>query len=191
MAWTHGYLAFAPKKWNQRAKEVFEGTPEVRENVSMLRPEQEPLFQSGINAAQNRGAGGAQGEAADYYRDLMSNDNADINAFSAPELRRFNEEIIPGLAEQFAGMGSGGLSSSGFRNAAVSAGTDLSERLGAMRAQLRQQGAQGLQQIHESALNPRSQNMVTEQGTQGLLPSLAKAGGKILTSAASGYARGG
>ena len=47
------------------------------------------------------------GTAADYYRDLLGNDSADFNAFASPELRRFREQIVPDLSEQFAGMGSG------------------------------------------------------------------------------------
>lgn len=158
------------------------GSPEVRENVSTLRPEQEQLYNQLINAGMNPGAGGAFGGAADYYRDLLSNDSQTMNQLSAPEMRRFNEDIIPKLSEQFAGMGAGGLSSSGFRNAAVNAGTDLSERLGAIRAQLRQQGAAGLQSIGTQGLGNYSQNMVTEPGTEGLLSQFAPAIGTAIGS---------
>lgn len=163
-----------PKFWKGLG-EFFTGSPEKRENVSTLRPEQEALYQQLQNSGMKRGAGGAFGTAADYYRDLLGNDSSDFNAFAAPQLRQFNEEIIPGISEQFAGMGAGGLSSSGFRNAAVNAGTDLSERLGAIRAQLRQQGAQGLQNIGNMGLQNFSQNMVTQPGTQGFLSELAPA----------------
>lgn len=156
-------------------KPFWTGTPEQRENVSTLRPEQEGLYEQLVNAGKEKGAGGAFGDSADYYRGLMSDDSADYNAFAAPALRQYNEEIVPGLSEQFAGMGSGGLSSSGFRNAQMQGATDLSERLGALRANLRQSGAQGLQNIGQLGLGSYSQNMVTEPGTQGLLGSLAPA----------------
>lgn len=155
----------------------FTGTPEVRENVSTLRPEQEGLYNQLEAASQGRGAGGAFGDSADYFRNLLSDDSADYNSFAAPQMRQFNQDIIPGLAEQFAGMGSGGLSSSGFRNAAVGAGTDLAERLGAMRANLRQQGAQGLQNIGQLGLGNFSQNMTTQQGSPGFLSQIAPAVG--------------
>lgn len=155
----------------------FVGSPEKRENVSTLRPEQEQLYQQLQNAGMGKGAGGAFGESADYYRNLLGNSDEDFNAFAAPQMRQFNEQTIPGLAEQFAGMGSGGLSSSGFQNAAVGAGTDLSERLGALRAQLRQSGAQGLQGIGQQGLQNFSQNQVTQQGTEGMLaPALGAVG---------------
>jgi len=155
----------------------FTGTPEKRENVSLLRPEQEGLYNQLINSNKGRGAGGAFGTAADYYRDLLSNDSEDYDAFSAPMLRQYNQDIVPGLSEQFAGMGAGGLSSSGFRNAQIQGATDLSERLGAIRAQLRQNAAQGLQNIGQQGLQSYSQNMVTEPGTQGMLaPALGAVG---------------
>ncbi len=124
-----------------------------------LLPEQQPLFEQAIAAGTAPGAGGAFGTSADYYRNLLSDDSEDFNKFAAPELRQYNEEIVPGLSEQFAGMGAGGLSSSGFRNAQIQGATDLSERLGAIRAQLRQQGAQGLQSIGQYALSPFSENL--------------------------------
>ncbi len=181
-----GYAGFAPKSVNRAAKGFFEGTPEEHERVSNLLPEQQGLYQQLQQSAMRPGAGGAFGDSADYYRDLLSNDSETANMMFAPETRRFNEQIIPGLSEQFAGMGSGGLSSSGFRNAAVNAGTDLSERLGAIRAQLRTQGAQGLFGIGQQGLGNYSQDIVSKQGTQGLLQQAAPIAGKAIGAYAGG-----
>lgn len=153
------------------------GTPEERENVSLLRGEQEPLYQQLVAAGLGRGAGGAFGSAADYYRDLMGDDSADYDAFSAPIMRQYQQDIVPGLSEQFAGMGSGGLSSSGFRNSQMQGATDLSERLGQLRAQLRQSGAQGLMNLGSQGLQSYSQNMTTQPGSPGFLSSIAPAVG--------------
>lgn len=158
-----------------KLKEFLFGTPEKRENVSLLRPEQEGLFNQLTQAGQGRGAGGAFGSAADYYRNLLSDDSEDYNAFAAPALRQYNQDIVPGISEQFAGLGSGGLSSSGFRNAQVQGATDLAERLGAIRANLRQAGAQGLQNIGQLGLGNYSQNQVTQPGTSGFLSNLSPA----------------
>ncbi len=174
------------------ASDFFLGTPEVRENVSTLRPDQEGLATQAINAGMNQGAGGAFGDVADYYRGNLSNNPTDFNAFAAPQLRQYNEEIVPGLSEQFAGMGSGGLSSSGFRNAQIGGATDLSERLGAIRANLRQQSAQGLQGIGQIGLGNYSQNMATTQGTPGFLqalPGLAVEGAKAYFSGGTSLAK--
>lgn len=170
----------------------FSGTPEKHERVSTLLPQQQQNF-SQLNNAATSGNGGAFGEASNYYRNLLGNDSQDFNAFSAPQMRQFNEQTIPGIAEQFAGMGSGGLSSSGFRNASVNAGTDLAERLGSIRAQLRQGAAQGLQGIGQAALGNFSQDVMTQPGTEGLLSQFAPAIGTALGSFAgpAGAAVGG
>lgn len=135
-----------------------------------------------LAALSRKGVGGAYGTAADYYRSLFDDDNSTYNAFYAPEMRRFHQNIIPSLSEQFAGMGSGGLSSSGFRNAAVQAGTDLSERLGAIRAQLRQQGAAGLAGLGQQGLQPYKEN-IYQPPTPGVGSSL----GGLLGGAAGSF----
>lgn len=148
------------------------GKKEKNYQQSLLGKEQQPLYNQLQQSAMGPGGGGAFGTSADYYRDLMSNDSETANQMMAPEMRRFNQQIIPGLSEQFAGMGAGNLSSSGFRNAAVGAGTDLSERLGAMRANLRQQGAQGLMNIGQQGLGTYNQNIHRPE-TQGLIGGMA------------------
>jgi hypothetical protein len=156
----------------------FTGTPGSYSQLSRLGPEQKSLYAELLNASRQRGAGGAFGTAADYYRDLLSDDNSTYNAFMAPDLRRFREQTIPDIAEQYAGMGAGNLSSSSFRNAAVNAGTDLSERLGAIRAQLRQQAAQGLTGIGQLGLQDYNEN-IYNQGQPGLVDSIGPALGAV------------
>lgn len=158
---------------NKKVQNFLFGTPEERENVSTLRPEQEALYQQAVNAGLQPGAGGAYGTAADYYRNLLSDESADYQAFTAPTLREYYEDISPNIAEQYAGMGAGGLTSSGFRNAQVQGATDLAERLGRIRANLRQSAAQGLQNIGQAGLQSYSQNMVTKPGSEGFLTQIA------------------
>ncbi len=181
--WNIGWGGFGPKSWNKQVKKTLFGDEAKMGKVSNLDPEQEPIKQQLYGAAQQSGAGGAFGTAADYYRDLMSNDSQTFNQMAAPEQRRFNEQIVPDLAEQFAGMGAGGssLGGSGFQNAAVGAGTDLSERLGAIRANLRAQGAQGLQNIGNSALQSYGQNTQTP-ASGGLMDYAAPALGAAATA---------
>jgi hypothetical protein len=168
----------------------FSGSRNRYRQLSTLTPEQQRAHGQLGAANAGPGAGGAFGDTADYYRNLLSDNSADFNAFAAPQMRQFNEDILPGISEQFAGMGAGGLSSSGFQNAAINAGTDLSERLGAIRAQLRQQGAQGLQSIGQQYLNPVTEN-VMEQGQPGFGHGLASGLGGALPGAAIGFATGG
>lgn len=169
----------------------FYGSPQQDYQQSILTPEQQRLQGQGIAAG-----GQALQQAQGYYNDLFNPNGQNYNALSAPVMRQFNEEIVPGLAEQFAGMGAGNLSSSGFRNAAVGAGADLSERLGAIRAQLRQQGAAGLQGLYQQGLQPTSENIHRPQG-QGFIDyasrALGTAAGSLLGpvgAAAGGEAAG-
>lgn len=160
-------------------------TPKTKAQ-SLLRPEQEPLFQQAVNAGLQPGAGGAFGESADYYRSILGDNPQQMGAFYAPHLRQYNEEIVPGLAEQFAGMGAGGLSSSGFRNAQIQGAVDLTERLAAIRAQLRQASAQGLTNIGQIGLNPYSEN-VRNTPQPGFNQYLAQGVGRILPEVAASY----
>ncbi len=162
-------------------KKFLTGEKSKNYQQSLLGKEQQPLYQQLLAAGQGQGAGGAFGESADYYRNLLSNDSQDQQAFIAPEMRQFNEDIIPSLAEQFAGMGSGGLQSSGFRNAAINAGSGLAERIAAIRAGLRQQGAQGLQGIGQAGLGQFNEN-IHQPGRPGFLQGLAPGIGSALTS---------
>lgn len=149
------------------------GTPAEYSQVSNLTPEQLRTQKQLERASRKRGAGGAFGQSADYYRDILENDPSMLEALFSPEMRRFNEQIIPDLAEQYAGMGAGGLSSSGFQNSATRAGTDLSERLAMMRQNLRQQAAQGLSNLGSQALSPHAQYTQTNPGSEGFLSQVA------------------
>jgi len=162
------------------------GTKGKFQQKSLLGPEQQGLYGQLLAASQGAGAGGAFGQSADYFRDLLSDDSKTFQAMQAPEMRQFHEEIVPDLAEQFAGMGSGGLSSSGFRNAAVNAGASLSERLGAIRAQLRQQGAAGLANLGQQGLGQFNENIYRPR-TPGFLESVAPGLGQGLGMAAGSY----
>jgi hypothetical protein len=160
-------------------KDIIGGTGDTHGQRSKLNPRQQKQLKQLQDAIEKKGAGGAFGESADYYRDLLSPDSQTANEMFKPEQRRFNEEIIPGLSEQFAGMGAGGLSSSGFRNAAVGAGTDLSERLGAIRAKLKAEGAAGLSNLGQLGLKDYTNNTYTP-GTGGGAEAFAKGGGQLI-----------
>lgn len=154
----------------------FVGTPGKYEQISKLDQSQQPIYTQLTDAAKGKGSSGVFGTASNYYRSLFDDNNSTYTSLANPEMRRFQEEIIPDLAEQFAGMGSGGLSSSGFRNAGIRAGTDLSERLAALRANLRQQGAAGLMNLGNQSLQSYNEN-VYRPATKGLLDYGAQAAG--------------
>ncbi len=163
----------------------FGSSPKMKQR-SMLNEQQLPLSQQLYQSIASPGAGGAFGTIADYYRSLLDPNSASAQAYAAPEMRRFNEEIIPGLAEQFAGMGSGNLSSSGFRNSAVNAGADLQERLAAIRAQLQQQGASGLMGLSQFGLSPQFNENYATAGQPGFFSNVAPGVGAGIGMAVGG-----
>lgn len=173
------------------AGDFLSGTPSEYDQISNLTPGQLRNQRQLLKAGRGRGAGGAFGKSADFYRDVLSDKEGSLEDLYAPELRQFNERVIPDLAEQFAGMGSGGLSSSGFRNAAIGAGTDLSERLASMRQNLRFNAAQGLSNIGAQGLQPHTSYQQTNPGSEGFLSNIAPAVGTAIGTAVGGPIGGG
>ena len=163
-----------------------QGTPGQFDQRSRLGQPQQQGFQNLINAANGSGAAGGFGQAADYYRSLLSDNSPDYQALAATQMRQFRQQTLPGIAEQFAGLGAGALDSSGYRNSVLQANTDLGERLAALRANLRGQGAQGLQGIATQGLGDYFNNTYMPQ-TPGFLQSAAPGIGSSLTSSLSGY----
>ncbi len=69
----------------------------------------------------------------------LFNDPEFFKSFEAPLQRQFQEETVPGLANRFASMGSGGsLGSTGFRNQLAREGSNLSTNIAAMRGGMQQ-----------------------------------------------------
>ena len=68
---------------------------------------------------------------------LMKLFGGDFSAFEQPLMNQFEQQIAPGIAERYAGMGAG--SSSGLNQSLAQAGENLSTQLGAQRSQLMMQ----------------------------------------------------
>lgn len=104
-------------------------------------------------------------QGQDYLMSLF-NDPEFFNRFEAPLQRQFNEQTVPGLANRFASMGSGGsLGSTGFRNQLAREGSNLSTNIAALRGNMQQQAVpqllgyaqqpfQNLMQLYNTALTP-------------------------------------
>jgi len=90
--------------------------------------------QTDITQGQNYGQG------QEWLQGLF-NDPQFFQNMEAPAMRQFNEEIIPGVANRFASMGSGGaLGSTGFRNQLGRESSNLATNLAANRGQMQQAG---------------------------------------------------
>lgn len=122
----------------------------------------------------------------------LFNDPEFFRSFEAPLRRQFEEETIPGLANRFASMGSGGSTgSTAFRNQLAREGSNLSTNIAALRGGMQQQGVnQGLQyaqqpfsnymQLLQSALTP----------TQNTYQPPTNPFGDIFNTLAGGFAQG-
>lgn len=116
---------------------------------------------------------GGQG-ASDVLKYLMQfmDPNSDVyKNFEAPYRQEFEQETVPGLAEQYAGKGA--LSSSGFGQALGSAGAGLQTKLAALKAGMQRQAGQDIfsqynQQSNQS-LNARPFDYKQKEGTGGIL----------------------
>jgi hypothetical protein len=80
------------------------------------------------------------GLANQYYNNLLGeNQGQAFDQFSQPYMQQFQEQILPQIAERFAGMGA--LSSSGFGQALGGAASGLQGQLAQLFSQLQQQAA--------------------------------------------------
>lgn len=162
--------------------------PRGYESFSTLNPQQNQGFNQLIQMLRGQ-LGQSQGlfsQGSNYLQNLLSGSPESTQAFEAPAMRQFNQQIIPGIAERFAGQG--GLSSSGFQNALGSAGADLSERLAALRGGLQNQAAG---QALGYAQQPQSnlQNLLG-MNTQGIAPEQMSFLQQLLVALSGGAGQG-
>lgn len=132
------------------------------------------------------GTGGLQNNqlyntGTDYLQNLLDNSPQAFAHFEAPYMQNFEQNIAPGIAERYAGMGtgSGALSSSGLNNSLAQAGRGLQTDLAGMRGGLQMQGLnQGLQYANQpiqnqlNAGNAIQGQYFNKEGLEGLLQQL-------------------
>jgi hypothetical protein len=124
---------------------------------------------------QMLGQGGGYNQSQQYYQNLLQPGNQSYEQFAAPYLNQFQEQILPEIAERFAGAGA--LSSSGFGQALGGAGAGLQSQLAQLFAMLQNQaaGAQTNQfnQLSQTGLGYQPFAYQQKQGSGGLFGSLA------------------
>lgn len=136
------------------------------------------------------------GAGSSYLQSLLSNKPNAFAEFQAPYLQQFNQQVLPGISERFAGMGTGagGLNSSAFRQTLGMAGSGLQSTLAQLRQQLLSQASQQAlgyaQQPYSNllaGLNVRPYENIYKAPNSGIGQSLL--GGAA--GAAAGFALGG
>lgn len=147
-------------------KEALMGSPGRIQAMPTMAPEQQQLISQLI-----RGLGGQQGPLAGGLQNLQQLLAGGGEAYERPAMRQFEEQIVPGIAERFTGMGAGAQRSSAFGQQLGQAGAGLAENLAMQRGGLQQQGMQQLMQLLGLGMQPTHQYMQIP-GQQGGLGQL-------------------
>lgn len=140
---------------------------------------------------QMSGDGGGFNQANQYDQSLLGGapgqdgQQGAYEQFANPYMQQFNEQVLPGIAERFAGAGA--LSSSGFGQALGGAASGLQSQLAQLFSSLQGQAAQRqqgqFQNLSQLGLGYSPFSYREKQGSQGFLAPL-------LTSLAGGLAGG-
>lgn len=155
---------------------------------STLNPQQSSALQQILSSLSGQGAVSQSPLYKAGQAHIQNILGGDTGAFEAPLMRQFNEQIIPGLAERFSGAGAGAQSSSAFQQALGGAGSDLAERLGALRGSL-QQGAATQALGYAQAPAEQLQNLLGMQ-TQAFAPKQMGFGQSLGLGLAGGVGQG-
>ncbi len=147
--------------------------------ISTLTPEQQQRL-SNIMGMGDRLMPGAE----NLLSGLLSGSPEALQAYQQPAIDQFQQQIAPSIAERFAGMGAGGLSSGAFNRAMTGAGANLATDLAAQRASLQQNALQQVLGLYKDPLNIQAFQPYREQAQPGflqqVLPMMARAGANYM-----------
>lgn len=151
------------------------GSSDKLKKVASGTPQQQALHNAILAQAMGLSSpGGGYDQANQYYQSLLHPGNEAFERFSAPFMNQFEEQILPQIAERFAGMGA--LSSSGFGQSLGGAGAGLQAQLAQLFSTLQSQAAANqtnqYNQLATTGLNYQPFQYVQKQGSQGLLGNL-------------------
>lgn len=152
------------------------GSPDKLNKIATGTEQQEGLHNNILaQAMQMMQGGGGSNLANQYYNNLLGgNQQQAFNQFSSPYLQQFNEQMLPQIAERFAGAGA--LSSSGFGQSLGGASAGLQSQLAQLFSQLQGQAAQQqygqYNQLAQTGLNYQPFAYEKQQGSAGMLAPL-------------------
>lgn len=179
-SWGFSKYGFGPKSLHSQFDKFLFGTKPKLKQLPNFTPEMQRLF-----GEMTGGLQGTYGNALDVLRQYLDPSSDVYKTLSAPYLREFKEQTIPGIAERFVGMGgasnplSGALSSSGFGQALGAAGAGLQENLASMIAQQQRGAAGDIFGQYQTALGQEPFMYYEKPGTKGfgseILSALIKA----------------
>ena len=116
------------------------GSPDKLKKIPTGTKQQEGLHNNILSQAMGMSQGGGYDLANQYYNNFLGpNQGQAFDQFSQPYMQQFEEQMLPQIAERFAGMGA--LSSSGFGQALGGAASGLQSQLAQLFSQLQSQAA--------------------------------------------------
>lgn len=122
------------------------GKPDKVGQIPRLLPEQQEYLKNTLAQLQGmQGPGGNYGLSQNYLQSLLQQSPEAYARFASPYQTQFQEQILPQIAERYAGLGgplAGAGSNSGFAQALGGAATQYQSNLAGLYAQLQQQAAQ-------------------------------------------------
>lgn len=126
---------------NKGYRDFWLGTPDQLKKIDTGTEEQKALHNQILAQAMGMSQqGGGYNLANQYYNNLLGgNQQQAFDQFSQPYLQQFQEQMLPEIAERFAGGGA--LSSSGFGQAVGGAASGLQSQLAQLFSQLQSQAA--------------------------------------------------
>jgi len=148
-----------------KLKEWLFGKKDKKKQLPTISPEQSQIMQ-----LIQQGLTSGQGPFADIFGQFNPQDFQ--KGVSEPAIKQFQEQILPMVQEKF--ISGNQIGGSGFRNAALKAGTDLQSQLAQLLYTAKQTQGQNRQRGIESYLNVRPHENVIRGGTEGLIPGAVK-----------------
>ena len=177
--WEFSKYGFGPKSFHKQYDKFLWGEKPKMEKLPTGTEEQMQFGGKDIIGLlqQMMNPGGGLDMANQYDQSLLGTGPEALNNFSAPYLQQFQEQIMPQIAERFAGGGA--LSSSGFGQALAGGASNLQAQLAQMFSQLQSQ-ASGRQQnqfqnLSNTGLNYSPFDYHEDPGTQGMGPQIIAA----------------
>ncbi len=152
--------------------EFFFGKPSEAKQLPLYTDQQQQLISNLLSSL-----GGPLSSGIGNLSQLLSGSPEAFKSFEQPALTQFQQELVPQIAEKFAGLG--GLSSSGFQQTLGQAASNLSERLSAQRSGLQSQALQQLMSLLGQGMQPQFQYAMTP-GSSGLFGGASQGIGSFL-----------
>lgn len=159
------------KKFGQGLLDFLLGSDKFK-RTDAFTPEQMNVFRQ---QGDMLGGSGAYGQAFQNLQALLDPTDEGYDRFTEPYMQQFQQQILPGIAEKYAGMGA--LGSSGFGQALGAAGSQLQTGLAGLKAQLQRQAGQDIFGQYQGFLGQQPQYAYREQN-QGMAGPLAQMFGR-------------